>query len=485
MLTILDIRRRLTSLLIAYLWLHVPAIGALAKLIATDWLIPTIGAASCAGAATAMWALDRDGAAARHTVCVALMAMPAFLVHVLSGHPWQIDMHMYFFATLAMTVAFCDWRSIMLAAGAVAVHHLALNMLVPFSVFPNGASFGRVMIHAAIVIIETGVLAWIAWRLARALEHTERSASEAEQAHALALEANRERDRTVEDAARTRRETMDMLAAALDKDIGAVATSIRDAACDMESAAKQLDGLLGQIMTDTTEMAGAAGQAAGNVRTVAAATTDLSTSIAEINRHLTQSGEMSRNAVGMVERANATVEGLSSAAGRIGDVVSLIHDIASRTNLLALNATIEAARAGEAGKGFAIVASEVKTLSNQTARATEEISNQITQIQTSTDGTVAAIREIGSIIVAIDGIVATIAQAAEQQSVATADITRNVREATQGTDILTRKMAVVDGTLARLDGMSEERLVAAQALSKHSEQLRIEMDTFLAGIRAH
>ena len=161
-----------------------------------------------------------------------------------------------------------------------------------------------------------------------------------------------------------------------------------------------------QKMTKTAELtsqqsssvASAAEQATTNVQTVASAVEELSSSIAEISSQVSKSSEIAQNAVSEADRTNTTVEGLAEAAQKIGDVVSLINDIAGQTNLLALNATIEAARAGDAGKGFAVVASEVKNLANQTAKATEEIGNQIGAIQGATGEAVTAIKGIGGTI---------------------------------------------------------------------------------------
>jgi methyl-accepting chemotaxis protein len=175
---------------------------------------------------------------------------------------------------------------------------------------------------------------------------------------------------------------------------------------------------------------------------------------------------------------------LSQAAGRIGDVVDLIQSIAGQTNLLALNATIEAARAGDAGRGFAVVASEVKSLAAQTAKATDEISQQITDIQSATQDSVNAIKEIGATIGRISEISAAIASAVEQQGAATQGISDNVQRAAAGTSEVATSIADVQRGVANAGGASSEVLSAAQSLASESNRLKREVANFMDTVRA-
>jgi methyl-accepting chemotaxis protein len=178
------------------------------------------------------------------------------------------------------------------------------------------------------------------------------------------------------------------------------------------------------------------------------------------------------------------VQGLAEAAQRIGDVVKLISDIASQTNLLALKATIEAARAGEAGKGFAVVASEVKNLASQTAKATDEIAQQIAGIQIATGAAVAAIREIGKSIGEMTAVSATIASAVEEQSASTKEISRNVQQAAVGTQGVTSNVAGVTQAAASTGTAADGVLAASDELAKQADALHREIDRFLENIRA-
>ena len=175
---------------------------------------------------------------------------------------------------------------------------------------------------------------------------------------------------------------------------------------------------------------------------------------------------------------------LEKSAHKIGAVIRLINDIASQTNLLALNATIEAARAGDAGKGFAVVAAEVKTLANQTAKATEEISAQISAIQGATGGAVAAINRINTTIVQMSEISTAIASAMEEQGVVTTDISHNVQEAAHGTLGVTQNVAGINRVVAETGAGSNRVLAAATGLGKQTEELRREVASFVEKIRA-
>src|SRR5205085_4852070 len=197
-------------------------------------------------------------------------------------------------------------------------------------------------------------------------------------------------------------------------------------------------------------------------------------SISEISRQVQQSTQVAGRAVGDAERTNAQVKSLADAANKIGEVVSLINDIASQTNLLALNATIEAARAGEHGKGFAVVASEVKSLANQTAKATEEIGAQITQIQDATKEAVAAIQGIGTTIAEVNSIAGSIAAAVEQQGAATQEIARNVQQAAQGTQEVSSNIVNVKQAATETGAASSQVLGAAGELARHSNELSKE-----------
>ncbi|MDB5359252.1 MAG: putative Methyl-accepting chemotaxis protein [Rhodospirillales bacterium] len=259
--------------------------------------------------------------------------------------------------------------------------------------------------------------------------------------------------------------------------------SCAQAATEMRSSAETLSGTAADSTNETLAVAASTEQAAANVETVASAAEELSVSIQEIGRQVAQAAEVAGNGVDQVRRTDATVQGLMSAAQRIGEVIGLIKDIASQTNLLALNATIEAARAGEAGKGFAVVATEVKSLANQTARATEDITDQVAGMQTATREAVGAITGIGSTIAAIDQIATAIAAAVEQQGAATREIARNTQEAARGTTAVNRTVAGVRRGAEGTGRSAAEMAAAAARLDGEVTRLRTDAGQFLAGMR--
>jgi len=252
----------------------------------------------------------------------------------------------------------------------------------------------------------------------------------------------------------------------------------------MRSNAQGLSAIAEEATRQTIAVAAAADQSSANVQTVAAAAEELARSIGEINERIVHSSQMASEAVAEVKRADCTMAGLAAAAQKIGDVVNLIQSIAGQTNLLALNATIEAARAGEAGKGFAVVASEVKHLATQTAHATGEIAAQIAEIQAVSGDAVGAIQSIGGIMVGINEAVGAVAAAAEQQSAATREISRNVQQAAAGTHEVSTNIAGVTSAAGETGAMASRTLAVADELSSQSAQLRREVDRFLSTIRS-
>jgi methyl-accepting chemotaxis protein len=264
-----------------------------------------------------------------------------------------------------------------------------------------------------------------------------------------------------------------------------------DALRAVASAATQMDttaGGMGEIAASgnirASSVAEASQQASSNVQTVAAAAEELSASIAEVARQVRDGAARAREASDAAQTTDRAVRGLAEAAGRIGDVVQLITGIASQTNLLALNATIEAARAGESGKGFAVVAGEVKSLASQTARATEEIGQQIGAMQAETERTVQAIGNIARMIGELNDATRLVADAAGQQAEATQEIGRAVAQAAQGTETASRHAAGVSEDAGRTGRAAGDVRSAAAELAQQTDRLRGKMDGFLSAIRA-
>ena len=294
-------------------------------------------------------------------------------------------------------------------------------------------------------------------------------------------EAKTEQDRI---AAAQRKRDMHKLADQFEGAVGEIIQTVSSAATEMEASANSLTTTAERTQELSTAVAAAAEEASANVQSVASASEELTTSVNEISRQVQASARVATEAVDQSRKTNDRVGELSKAASLIGDVVELINSIAGQTNLLALNATIEAARAGEAGRGFAVVAAEVKALAEQTAKATGEIGKQIAGMQTATDESVGAIKEIGETIGRMSEISSTIASAVEEQGAATQEISRNVQQAAQGTMQVSSNIADVQRGAGETGSASSQVLSAAQSLSVESNRLKREVQSFLSTVRA-
>jgi methyl-accepting chemotaxis protein len=324
-------------------------------------------------------------------------------------------------------------------------------------------------------------------RLQAEQREAERRASEQEkQREEAEREAERketaERERSAAEQQK-RAELVEELIEGFNNEVTSALDGVASAATEMRATAESLSSSAEEASSQSSSVAAASEQASTNVNSVATAAEELASSIHEVGRQVEESASIARDAVTETESANDKIRGLAETAQKVGDVVVLINDIASQTNLLALNATIEAARAGDAGKGFAVVASEVKSLATQTAKATEDISNQVNEIQSATADAVDAIKGISSTINKMNEIAASVASAVEEQGTATQEIAANVQQAAAGTQEISSNITQVNQAASETGAAASQMVSAAGELSVQGESLRTEVDKFLTAVR--
>jgi methyl-accepting chemotaxis protein len=284
-------------------------------------------------------------------------------------------------------------------------------------------------------------------------------------------------------AAEEKQAVMRQVADGFERAVGNILKTVSSASSEIEAAAGSLTKTAETTQELSATVAAASEQSSSNVQSAAAASEEMASSVDEISRQVLQSQRISQAAVEQAERTNVRISELAQSAGRIGEVIKMITAVAEQTNLLALNATIEAARAGDAGRGFAVVASEVKALSAQTAKATEEIATQVMQMQSATELSVAAIKEIGSTIGQISEISTAIAEAVEEQGAATQEIARNVQQAAVGATQVTGSITQVNRGAADTGSAAEQVHGLAVSLKAESNHLNAEVENFLQRIR--
>lgn len=278
--------------------------------------------------------------------------------------------------------------------------------------------------------------------------------------------------RQEQEAALAKRGALHQMAETVERETGRSVDTASAASHGVERAATSLSEIASSLSAQSQAVAAASTQALGSSQTVSAAAEELSASIREIASQVARTSTVTKSAVAGREQARSTIQALAGSVKKIAEVSDLIGGIAGQTNLLALNATIEAARAGEAGRGFAVVAAEVKSLSDQTAKSTEEITRLITEIQASTQAAVDAVETMGGHIVEIDGVATSVAAAMEEQDAATREITRSISESASAAKEVSAKIGNVSRDAASVNERAAEVRQAIAGMAANLEQLR-------------
>jgi len=517
--TNLDEQRRIGGKLIVSLcW--VMAVVVISARLGVHGSLLGLGAATLlvAGGATFARTIAGEGSSGRALTGVALMAQVSLLVAALSGHAWQIDMHMTYFAALAALVVYCDWIVIVAATATVAVHHLGLNFLLPALVFPGQGDLGRVVVHAVILVGEAAALIGVTASLNRmfALIDADRSKAEAavnaaQAAQDLAEAARRSeedgRAAFAQDQARAeqiRAQTVSMLGQALsrladgdlttriDAEFGTEFSQIKldfnAAAASLRKAMEAISAATGGIRAGSDEIAGASDDLSRRTETQAASLEQTAAALDEITATVKQGADGARRAsvvvssaktdaqrAGEVVRDAVTAMGqIEQSSGQITQIIGVIDEIAFQTNLLALNAGVEAARAGDSGRGFAVVAQEVRALAQRSAEAAKQIKGLIAtssdQVRRGVDlvgDTGAALEGIVAKVAEMDGIIAAIAQSSQEQAGGLSQVNVAVNQMDQ----FTQQNAA----------MVEQATAAASALRGEAEELARRLALFRTG----
>ncbi len=499
-------------------WLFAPITGGAAFVVGGQWLALTIAALCVAAVAALVLRASPGGLTGRLCASAALMAQVSLLVAAHNGHAWQIDMHMAYFAALALLTIFCDWRAILAGAGVVAVHHLTLNFLIPAAVFPGGGDFWRVVVHAVILVIEAALLMWVSHNIsamfalsAETLGRAESAlaqASQAQAAEAAAREAEqhaaRERATLQQRIEAEQTDVVARLAEALERlangdltarintsfpdaydklrrDFNAAVEQLCETMRDLASMVHAMRAGAADISKATDDMSRRTENQAASLEQTSAALDEITANVRRTNDGARQVADTMGAARSDADKGGAIVgeainamRAIEKSSKEIAEITSVINEIAFQTNLLALNAGVEAARAGEAGQGFAVVAMEVRALAQRSATAAHDIKGLIDNSGTLVGAGVnlvsqsgEALTRIAASVTHVDGLVQEIAEAIAQQSSGLEQINGAVDEMDKATQ---QSAAMVEQSAAASQTLAEE----ASNLAKSVARFRIE-----------
>ena len=510
-------RRNVSRFLVCYAWIHVPVLTMVAWFDHVDAVRVAIMAGVLCVVATVSWRLNPIGLSTRLANAGVLTGMAALLVYAGTG-AWQVDYHMYFFAVFAILATYCDWRPIAFAAILTAAHHLVLDLVLPSAVFPE-EGLGRVLLHALVVVVECGILFWMAIRvesLFREADDARRSseaaaskavAAEREAAHLLiergklltetngALDALKFATEQAKSLALEREEMQDRVRSEREHELRALVRAFDETVGDVVTRLSLSASAMLDVASETTEIVDSSGRhlahvmnvtraSTTNVQSAAAATSNLAKVSDEIGQAVSEATKVAEEAAKEAMRTHKIVSSINTAAGTIGDVVTLIDELMAQTNLLSLNAAIEAARAGENGRSFAVVAGEMKKLAGRTEEATRKIEGAIGTIASASESAVEAIGAIAGTVERVSDIAGEISQSVSHQSEATSEIAQSVNAVASGTDDVTEAIATLANESEKIGSVTLRVFTAASEINERSIALRDELHRFLESVVA-
>ena len=478
------VRTQFARFFVCFLWLNILIATGVSLYNGIAFALINIGLALALGILTTwLWLKTGHSPITRYISSASIAGIVAIILAAFSGSPYILDIHMYFFATLAIVAGWYDWRSIIVYAAVVAVHHLVLNFAFPAIVFPDGSDLPRVLLHAVVVVVQSGFLIWVTDRLTRSLNDADEAVKVSELARSEAEQLSAEQAQ-ISANQHDRQVKTESLIDNFRQDVQKVLVVVQDHMGRMGLTANELTEVSEDTEKRTSTATEAVENASANVTQIAAATEQLAQSVNDIAQKTETTSKIVGDAREATRRSNDKVACLADTARNIEEVIDLIQGIAEQTNLLALNAKIEAARAGESGKGFAIVADEVKELANQTSRATEEIAAQIKEIQTSTGETVSTIQTITETMEDVNSQAASIAAAIEEQGQATSQISQNIQQAAGGTERVDRDMKALKTAVQKTSESAENVQGGSKAVSEQADQLKQIVNRFLDEVAA-
>lgn len=516
MKTISDIRNIGMKVLIVLLWINAALVITRALFVGHDQAaVLAVGAIIMAGMGTLSWRYDKNGTIARATMGLTQAALVSLLVASFSGSSLQIDMHMYFFAMLAICAAVVDWRPILAFTGLTAVHHTVLYFLIPAVVFPGESSIVRVGLHALILVAEAGVLLALTTMMWKAFA----SASEAiTGAHAAQVEAEKhsqsaemaqnevaaaQQQRDAEKAMETDKlqDVIDALGTGLSKlaqgdvtyrmreqfdgpfeqlseDFNSSVRKLEFALSSVSKTAKHLSHGTGEMSQSSDELAHRAEQQAAALNETGIAIENISTSIEKTSQKANEAGsrvadtkEKTAHSAKIVANAISAMDEIKQSSEQVGQIINVIDEIAFQTNLLALNAGVEAARAGEAGKGFAVVAQEVRELAGRSANAAKEIQQLIDKSEKQVANGVSLVNDTGATLKVIEDEVFNINELISEMASTFNEQASGVREVNSA-------VSEMDGVTQQNAQMAKQSTQSIQELSNEAERLIESLSVF-------